>query len=308
MCGMQRTTVSPSSSSTRRSTPCVAGCCGPMLISMCSPASSGAAPRAGGSSVVTEPFSVTVIGVRTARPSESTPAVPSATSTVLVLVAILLARPFAAGEAATHVVREILERLRDGELLHGVAAFRRDAQRLTELLGAAEAATQRKILAQRIALAIRLPHQNATQIGVPSERDAEHVEALALEPIRGFVDRPHAVDCERRALVERDLHAQEATERERAQMPHDLEGLLGIAELDGGDVGEIVVLLRRIIVQPANDLAHGARLDIDIRVAPDHLGAHERLPEVGSDRRRRGIGLAAALRKIARRRGRRCAR
>jgi hypothetical protein len=40
MCGMQRITVSPSSSSTRRSTPCVAGCCGPMLMSMCSPAMS----------------------------------------------------------------------------------------------------------------------------------------------------------------------------------------------------------------------------------------------------------------------------
>ena len=36
-----RTTVSPSSSSTSRRTPCVAGCCGPMLISMCSPSRSG---------------------------------------------------------------------------------------------------------------------------------------------------------------------------------------------------------------------------------------------------------------------------
>src|SRR3712207_8383832 len=39
--------VSPSSSSTRRSTPCVAGCCGPMLISMCSPARSGSSAGTG---------------------------------------------------------------------------------------------------------------------------------------------------------------------------------------------------------------------------------------------------------------------
>src|SRR5450432_1269718 len=213
MCGMHRTKVSPSSSSTRRSTPCVAGCCGPRLMSMCSPWSSGAAPIAGGSSVVTAPFSVTVIGVRTARPSESTPAVPSATSTVLVVVAMLLTRPFAAGQATTHVFGEILERLRHRELLHRVATFRRDAQRLAQLLGTAEATAQREILSQGIALPIRLPHQNPPQIRVPLEGDAEHVEALALEPIRGFVNGPHAVDRERCALVERRLHAKKSSER-----------------------------------------------------------------------------------------------
>ncbi len=32
MCGSQRSTISPSSSSTSRSTPCAAGCCGPKLM------------------------------------------------------------------------------------------------------------------------------------------------------------------------------------------------------------------------------------------------------------------------------------
>src|SRR6201989_2297970 len=32
ICGSTRSTTSPSSSSTRRSTPCAAGCCGPKLI------------------------------------------------------------------------------------------------------------------------------------------------------------------------------------------------------------------------------------------------------------------------------------
>jgi hypothetical protein len=67
---------------------------------------------------VTLPFSVIVIGVRTARPSESTPAVPSATSTVRVVVAMLFPRPFATGETPAHVFGEILERLCHRELFH----------------------------------------------------------------------------------------------------------------------------------------------------------------------------------------------
>jgi hypothetical protein len=51
--------------------------------------------------------------VRTARPSESTPAVPSATSTVRVVVAILFPGPFAAREPPAHFFGEILERLCD---------------------------------------------------------------------------------------------------------------------------------------------------------------------------------------------------
>src|SRR5437868_2598523 len=39
--GAQERTVSPSSSSTRRSTPCVLGCCGPMLMVMVSVRMSG---------------------------------------------------------------------------------------------------------------------------------------------------------------------------------------------------------------------------------------------------------------------------
>src|SRR5439155_1281277 len=44
---MTRTTVSPSSSTTSRSTPCVAGCCGPRLISMCSPLAPESLSRSG---------------------------------------------------------------------------------------------------------------------------------------------------------------------------------------------------------------------------------------------------------------------
>src|ERR1043165_4107360 len=43
MCGSTRSTTSPSSSSTRRSTPCAAGCCGPKLMLNCRMSVSGIA-------------------------------------------------------------------------------------------------------------------------------------------------------------------------------------------------------------------------------------------------------------------------
>src|SRR5215218_5989065 len=191
MCGMHRTTVSPSSSSTRRSTPCVAGCDGPRLMSMCSPCSSGSSSSMGGaSSVLTFPPWSDTSARRTGRPWASVEVVPRATSTVRFVVAIAsLPRRLAALEAAAHVVRKVRERLGHRELLHGVARFRVGGEHLPELLGAAEAAAQREVLPQREPLAIPLPHQEAAQVGMPEEADAEHVEALALEPIRAPVDR-----------------------------------------------------------------------------------------------------------------------
>src|SRR5919107_1902143 len=143
-CGMHRTTVSPSSSSTRRSTPCVAGCCGPMLMSMCSPASSGSI-AGGASSATGEPLSSTMSGTRCGRPCASRPLVESSTSTV------------------------------------------------------------RRVVAMRL-------------------------------------------------LFSRLLAGTQAPEGQRAQMPHDLDRLFEIAKLHRGDVGKVVVLLRRVVVQPADDL------------------------------------------------------
>src|SRR3954462_12795121 len=186
MCGMQRTTVSPSSSSTRRSTPCVAGCWGPMLMSICSPASSGSA-AGGASSATGDPPSSTTSGTRRGRPCASRPLVDSSTSTVRRVVAmrVLFSRLLAGVQPPAHVVREVLELLRDRELLLGVPRFRIRRQRLPQLLGAAEAAAQRKVLPQGIAFLVLLPHQQSAQIGVAREANAEHVVALALHPIGG---------------------------------------------------------------------------------------------------------------------------
>src|SRR2546427_811678 len=79
---MQRTTTSPSSSTTRRSTPWVAGCCGPMLSSMCSlPGSTATWPATS-----PPPVPPTVSGTRTGRPRASSPGVASSSSTVRLLI------------------------------------------------------------------------------------------------------------------------------------------------------------------------------------------------------------------------------
>src|SRR5262249_1340557 len=157
---MHRTTVSPSSSRTKRSTPCVAGCCGPMLISMCSPSSSGSIDG-GASSATGDPLSSTTSGTRFGRPSASRPVVESSTSTVRFFVAMLLSRALAFAKAALHVGREILERIRDRQLFLGVARLGIRGQRLSQLLGAAEPPPQRKILSERIAFLVLLPHEQA---------------------------------------------------------------------------------------------------------------------------------------------------
>src|SRR5918998_6549225 len=162
MCGMHRTTVSPSSSSTSRSTPCVAGCCGPMLMSMCSPSSSGSS-AGGASSASGAPLaSDTISGTRRGRPWASTPVVASSTSTVRFVVAMpLLPRLLAGAEPPPHVVGELLEGVGDRQLFHGVARLGIRRERLPQLLRPAEAAAQGEVLAQREALLVLLPHQEA---------------------------------------------------------------------------------------------------------------------------------------------------
>src|SRR5689334_22345172 len=216
MCGTQRTTVSPSSSSTRRSTPCVAGCCGPMLISMCSPSSSGSA--AGGALRGTRfPASSVASGTRCGRPCASRPVVESSTSTVRVFVAMLLSHLLAGAQPLTLLERELIERLQHRQLFHRVLGLGVERQDLPQLLGAAEPSAEREVLSQREPLLVLLPHQDAAEIRMAVEPDAEHVVALALHPIRTLVDRPHARDHERLPLVDQRLESKEAAMWQRAQ-------------------------------------------------------------------------------------------
>src|SRR6185295_5641664 len=76
----------------------------------------------------------------------------------------------------------------------------------------------------------------------------------------------------------------------RSEMPDDLDLLLEIAKLDRRDVGEIVVALRWIVVQPANDVVHAGAIDDDGRLTPHDLGAMDCAGELLRD----GVAGAAA--------------
>src|SRR5882762_462512 len=228
---MQRTTVSPSSSTTSRNTPWVAGCCGPMLMSMCSSASPGSAAA--------------VKGTRVARPWASMPGVASSSSTVRLLTArCSLGRfrndaPLTAAEPVTHVVRQVARGLDDRQLFQRVIRFRIDVERLPYLLGAGETAAQREALPQRVALGVGLPHQDASQVGVATERDAEHVEDFPFQPVRAV---PQVKDGIHRQLVcgvQLDLDSNIGAPLEGAEEVHDFERALTVAKLDGRDVHQI---------------------------------------------------------------------
>src|SRR5205823_9811820 len=84
----------------------------------------------------------------------------------------LLARPLAFAQSVAHLLRQFGEGISDRQLLHRVACFRILRQRLSQLLRAAEPSAQRKVLPQRIAFAVRLPHQNAAEIRVATKTNA----------------------------------------------------------------------------------------------------------------------------------------
>src|SRR5437667_211044 len=118
MSGSASFMISPSARTTKRSTPCVDGCCGPMLRVM--------------SSVASPPFTSRVTS--TSNP-DNPPILPSG-------------------------LQQAFPRRRDAMVL----------LRLDE------------VLAQRMAGPV-LWHEQAAEIGVPLEHDAEKVERLALLPV-----------------------------------------------------------------------------------------------------------------------------
>src|SRR5215207_5985079 len=142
MIGLVRSTVSPSSSSMSRSTPCVDGCWGPMLriiVSSSEGPSSAMAATSASDSRSTDPSSrissaapAPVRGPISCRPSEVDVVVVTASPRVL----------------------DALELHRDG--------------------------ADRAVLAQREALPV-LGHEDAGEVGVLGELDAVHVVDLALE-------------------------------------------------------------------------------------------------------------------------------
>src|SRR5579884_1609737 len=271
MWGMTRTTVSPSSSTTSRSTPCVAGCCGPMLSNMCSPPRSGSAPGGGGAA--------TPSGTRTTSPRAPTPGVASSNSTVRVLMP-RPARGRARRGAAAPACRPAARRTpRRWTALPWSNAPPDCGEGLPHLLGPAEPAGQREVFAERMALRVGLPHEDPPQVGMAAEPDAEHVEDLALEPVGALPDGHHRIHLELAARIELHLDPQVSAAPQRAQVVHDLERPLAVPVLDGGEIHEVVVLLSRGVAQPAHHVAQALPRHVHDRVPARLHGATDRIAE-----------------------------
>src|ERR1019366_6240034 len=81
---------------------------------------------------------------------------------------------------------------------------------------------ERIVLAQRMADE-GIVEQDAAQIGMPPELNAEHVEAFALQPVGGLPNRTSARHPRVIASANLDLHAQAQTTAHRFQLIDDIE-------------------------------------------------------------------------------------
>src|SRR5690606_29488635 len=186
--GLLRRTVSPSSSSMSRSTPCVDGCWGPMLMIMVSSSDAVVSARAATSasdirrtdptSRISSPAVAPLRGPISCEPSE----VRAASWEMLM---------------SSPGVLDALELHRDG--------------------------ADGMVLAQRVALPV-LGHEDPGQVGMADELDPEHVVHLALEGLGPGVDLEQR---RARRIVARHLdpQAEPLAGGVRQQADHDLEPL-----------------------------------------------------------------------------------
>src|SRR5690606_19741342 len=197
-----------------------------MLMSMCSPSSSGS--TAGGS-----------MGTDTGRPSSPSSGFRlTRYSTVLVAICPILQASVPLALRPQRRGLPVREPAYDTQLLGRVVRLQIDDQRTPRLLRAAETAAQRKVLPQRVTLRVVLGHQDPAQVRVAVEADPEHVVRLALEPVRTRPQRHDRVDLQR---VQRELHlhAKRTTVRDRPELVDDLQRTTA-AEIDRRHVQEQV--------------------------------------------------------------------
>src|SRR3972149_2102617 len=225
---MPRTTTSPSSSTTSRNTPWVAGCCGPMFSSRWSPPSSGSA------SATAAPADAPR-GTRIGRPRTSRPGVASSNSTVRLLTPALPLglrdhAPPPPRQPLAHVFRQLVVRIRNGQLVHGVVRLRVGTQRLAYLLGARKAPAPREALPERVPLGVGLPHENPPKVRMAAEAHAEHVVDFALEPVGAGPNGHDGIDLEP-SLGHLRIEPVGGAPLQREQLVDHLARSLGIAIL-----------------------------------------------------------------------------
>src|SRR5713226_3923043 len=156
MSGIALTTISPSSTSSRRSTPCVEGCCGPIEMVICVSSGRSTTSNCGGMFTAVLIFSVaqTSVGV------------------------FLLPLPLGEGwgeDLSAHAPRPPLTPPKG----RGINTLFQAVRFIT---------AQRKILAQRMALPI-IRQEYATQVRMTIEDNAKQIVCFALVPVRST---PHA--------------------------------------------------------------------------------------------------------------------
>src|SRR5581483_8344832 len=101
------------------------------------------------------------------------------------------------------------------------------------------------VFAQRMTLE-GIVEQDAAEVGMALEADAEHVVTLALEPVGRLPQSGDAIHPQV-GLARADLDAQGAAASQRAQMIYDLEAGCALHPVDRGQIGEKVEAEVRLV-------------------------------------------------------------
>ena len=135
-------------------------------------------------------------------------------------------------------------------------------------------------------------HQDAAEVGMTDEADAEEVENLAFEEIRRG---PDAGDGFHRLVFrEPDFEAHAGFAWDREQMVDDLEARRLRMPVDTGDVAEEVVAEGGVVTEQGNGLADEGAVDPDGQLVAVELGVRDRLGVGGEEARELGALFSAS--------------
>src|SRR5262245_5253219 len=243
MCGSTLSTTSPSSSSTRRSTPCAAGCWGPKFRVNWRSSVSGICAR-GGQTRRVRPRAPTIVVSRrlstvvamVSDPQGLTPATASRRLCHGVRPAGSDPSPFRLLITREHVLYPFPGRLEveGAELLRQLHRLI-DHPLLRIVIADLYIAGEREVLAQRVALEA-VVGQDTAQVRVAGEQDAVEIVGLPLEPVGGG-EHPHRAG-HRGVRVDLALDADALVPPRRQQVIDHLEAPLALGVVDAADVDQ----------------------------------------------------------------------
>ena len=182
----------------------------------------------------------------------------------------------------------------DGHPLeHLVAVVREVELRLVDLVLGEDPALRRVVvLAQRMPLE-GLVGEQAPQVRMPVEAEAEHVVGLALEPVEPLPEPGHRGEHDV-VLAHRHLQPQARAALDRVEVVDRLEALLAVGKVDAAEVEHHVELRLRVLLQLAGDVEEDVLADDPDRLVQTLLrqdAAGRELRPDGVELRRGGRGL-----------------